>query len=476
MTSETLIQLTRRNPLLVAAIAMVIAAQTSLAQKISHDRASYPLEIRTGIQANEENDFIVAYQEWIELANVPWIMVMFGDYDLGTDSYVEFISNASGEVQRIDGVTSKDWKQHSAHLAGDLVNFVLYVAPGDSGVFFNIDHIVTAMTLEKQPDASGPIATICGNTDDRIASSDPRVGRINGCTAWLVSTGVVLTAGHCTNSNGEITGTIEFNVPLSLNSGVTNMASLADQYPVIPNSTSFRDNGTGDDWAIFRIGGAADNSGRNAFIEQGFFRMTTYVPPADATMRVTGYGLDNRPAGNGAAGAACCDTNSDDQCEFNCNSSSRTLQTATGRFDELSGNTLEYEVDTMPGNSGGPVIWKTSGLAVGIHTAGGCGDIFVGDENHGTYFGRPSLSSALDAYLGTNTVFVDDSNVATIQVGTALAPARSVIYGAALATSGDTLLIASGNYSGNEGNVGALGADGKTLRLTTNTGTAIIGN
>jgi hypothetical protein len=40
--------------------------------------------------------------------------------------------------------------------------------------------------------------TICGDGDDRILSKDVRQGRLNsGCTAWLISESVFLTAKHC---------------------------------------------------------------------------------------------------------------------------------------------------------------------------------------------------------------------------------------------------------------------------------------
>ena len=42
-------------------------------------------------------------------------------------------------------------------------------------------------------------STICGNVDDRILSKDVRQGHLDpvGCTAWLISESVFLTAAHC---------------------------------------------------------------------------------------------------------------------------------------------------------------------------------------------------------------------------------------------------------------------------------------
>ena len=125
-------------------------------------------------------------------------------------------------------------------------------------------------------------------------------------------------------------------------------------------------------------------------------------------MRVTGYGIDN------------------DQLFL-----SRTQQTATGRFDQLShpdggGTALEYEVDTMDSSSGSPVIWNSIGYAIGIHTAPGCNDILLGNENHGTSFLHPPLFGAVGRYMPSGTYYVDATSPSAIQIGHVLWPFRSV--------------------------------------------------
>ena len=69
--------------------------------------------------------------------------------------------------------------------------------------------------------ASPPVLeSICGANDDRVASSNPRAGRIMpiGCTGWMIPGGAFLTAGHCALSTAQ---TVEFNVPASLSNGTT---------------------------------------------------------------------------------------------------------------------------------------------------------------------------------------------------------------------------------------------------------------
>jgi V8-like Glu-specific endopeptidase len=456
------------------AVAACLVASATLARPAREALMFEPIALDSGAFDGKGETTYVAYQELIELVDAPWIQLHFGDCRLGEASYVTLTVVATGEVQPLDASGMELWRHLSAPLRGDAVELALHVAPGDRGVYVTATGI-TAPDISRWGDRSdGGVATICGDFDNRGASNDSRVGRINGCTAWLVSTGVALTAGHCTDDDGRLAGNMLFNVPLSDPNGSPNTASLADTYPIINNSWTWEENGTGDDWLILRIGPAADGSGNRAHVEQGFFHMTTMVPPEDATMRVTGYGLDNIPPGTGGSGADCCDWDDDDECNNDCNATSRTLQTATGRFDQLSfDDTLEYEVDTMPANSGSPVIWVSNGLAVGIHTAGGCGSAVDGDENHGTWFGDGPLSSALNSYLGGNTIFVDSVNVSTLELGQALFPFESVAAAASVVPSGWTVLIAAGNYPASAGNTFTTT---RPMTLMSNTGLVTIGN
>ncbi len=467
----------RRLILAMSMAATVICAWSdSHAGKVNEAVIRDPLAINSGAYTIVDADVpIPVFQRQIEFPGAAWIQVHFGEGNLGESSYIELMSLETGEIQPLDATALSEWSNSSAMLRGDAVELTLYAAPGDRDVFITVDGVTAPGSREQiTSPADGTVATLCG-ADNRVASGDSRVGRINGCTGWLVSTGVALTAGHCTNDSGNLTGVMQFNVPPSRSDGWPTAGSVADQYPI--TQWTFQDNGTGDDWCIFRVGTAGDGSGRRAHVEQGFFHMTARVPPADATMRVTGYGLDNTPPGSIIdSDTPCCDANSDERCDYNCNAQSRTLQTSTGRFDELSGETLEYEVDTMPANSGSPVIRESTGHAVGIHTAGGCGDTLAGDENHGTWFGDGPLGNALNDYLGSNTVFVDFANVSDLPLGLALLPAKTVAMGVGLVPNGGTVLIAAGSYTAAAGNTFTAGTGNKAMTLTTNTGVVTIGN
>ena len=73
----------------------------------------------------------------------------------------------------------------------------------------------------------GVAETICGPNDDRVRSFDVRQGRLQpiGCTAWLISENVFLTAGHCAADQAGQDPLVHFT------SGAED-APLEDQYAV----------------------------------------------------------------------------------------------------------------------------------------------------------------------------------------------------------------------------------------------------
>lgn len=436
------------------------------------------LVLTTGVwDGAESEETVVPLAELVEAPQAPWIRAHFGAFHLGEKSYVTITSLLDGDTQRLDARSMADYQNATAYFNGDALDVQLHIAPGETGIFATINGITYGdPSQDFQIPEPSPLASLCG-ADSRVASSEPRVGRLfgGGCTAWLVSNEAALTAGHCGNPDGNVTGMLQFNVPASTANGNPVQPPADDQYPITANSVTFESDGTGEDWSIFRVG-PNSNTNLRPHVAQGFYRMTSYyVPAEDTTMRVTGYGLDNTPSGSGGAGAQCCDENNDNACEFDCNAQSLTEQTSTGRFDELSGTTLEYEVDTTPANSGSPVIWNSNGLTVGIHTAGGCDDFLSGNENHGTWFGYSLLGNAVNNY-GSGVVWVDHVNVSIFQLGSVLHPAKSVPFGIALAPDGGRVRMLPGSYTAAAGNTFTVGADGKAVTLDCPLGTAVIGN
>lgn len=234
--------------------------------------------------------------------------------------------------------------------------------------------------------------SLCG-PDDRIPSSDNRIGRLMpiGCTGSLIDAGVGLTAGHC---GGELMQILEFQVPASAPNGATRPARIRDQYPVI--EVVALDEGIGKDWAVFRIG-PNSNTGMLPGDAQGGALVKLSRRQRPAKVRVTGFGVDDEE--RGTTGGR--------------NAQNQTQQTENGNGNarathhENNGNSFfRYKVDTMGGNSGSPVFdeERGNGAAIAIHTNAGCDQ----DGNHGTSVANRELISAIEGFVGDlRKVFVD---------------------------------------------------------------------
>jgi V8-like Glu-specific endopeptidase len=256
-------------------------------------------------------------------------------------------------------------------------------------------------------------------TDDRYPTKDPAVGRIlnsnnAGCTGWLTTFGAILTAGHCYNSPPF---RLQFNVPLSNADGtINNPADPKDTYTI--EFTKFA-TGTGTDWGVAK---AAPNSGMTPGQRQrAFVRLSNLPIPVNIRqMRVTGYGVAGPPPNYG---------NSGPKNKFN-----KTEQTATGPYlgNGKVANTVCYNVDTNPANSGSPVYLNGTNVSIAIHTEGDPnGTNCPTPANFGTNIALPDLVAAMQAFPGSllnppippdRTLFVDALSVTAEQKGTVMAP------------------------------------------------------
>lgn len=430
-----------------------------------------PTWIDSGEIDNVGEEFAEVYVGSAWVPNVHWIRVHFADYNLGEQSYVTLVSVADGDTQRFDARSLPEWYDWSAMFVGDEVDVTLHVAPGESGIFIQIDETRTPeVSLGGEPE----LRSICGANDDRSGSGSSVVGRMtnSGCTGWLVSTGAVLSAGHCGVSAGDI---IEFLVPASTSHGNTNPSTVANQFPINAGSVVSENGGSGADWLVFTLN-RNSTTGFSAHEFYGFLRMTKTVPANGTQVRVTGYGLDNSPVGTGGAGAACCDPDGGGPsgCGFNCNSASQTLQTHAGGLVSSSTNQLTYSVDTMPANSGSPIIWDASGYTLGIHTHGGCTS--GGGSNSGTRFSRAVLENAIAGMPGPNARFVDAFNGGLPANGSVFEPYHTVPAAINVVSDGGTVVIVAGSYPAGFGNTFTAGADGRAMTIVAPSGPVTIGN
>jgi len=451
--------------LLVGALGMAAISATAEIQ---------PISLSSGIQNNDGFVPRLAFAADVSATNqLRRIRVHFSEYQFGAGSYARLQSMPDGQEQRLDAAAMKGWSGTSGMFNGSVVRVELYVAPGDQGVFFVADSIIgdCATCGVSDPAWHGPppgAETLCGG-DDRVGSSDNRVGRINGgCTGWLVANGGVLTAGHCGIAAGSI---FEVNIPPSAANGATIAAAIQDQFPVLAGSITTVNNGVGNDWTVCRLG--TNNLGEYAHERHGFFRMTRELPGVGQTIRITGCGIDNAP--QGSQPTVCGNTDTGGNCtHFGLNAQSQTLQTSAGGFMGESGSeprlSLQYATDTEPANSGSPIIWEANGYAIGIHTAGGCNG--GGGANNGTSFELNALENAIAAVPGPNARYLDTSKAPSgAEDGTVFQPHDTLAEAVLAVPSGGIISIVRGGYTGTANR----GTINKPMTLVAPVGPATIG-
>ncbi|KAL3806904.1 hypothetical protein ACHAXA_011484, partial [Cyclostephanos tholiformis] len=211
-----------------------------------------------------------------------------------------------------------------------------------------------------EDDAGVGIQTICG-TDDRVPSYDVRQGRIvlNGsCTAWLVSESVFVTAGHC--------GIPKAASRMYFTYGPRGEVVPPEKQYAVEMSTYKRVYGNGRDWAAGRLMPNAITGWLAGMAQGDWYAIDTNAPIVDTDIRITGYGTDDDPTRN------------------------LMQQTHVRRVSQVTSTSVQYNADTMPGNSGGPVLNENTNKVVAIHTNGGCTS--SGGSNIGKLFYNDVMS------------------------------------------------------------------------------------
>ncbi len=363
----------------VAAAGMACAATAQTTQPNPIPQFDAELDINSGQVANTGKELLPVISEVINVPNADWLRLRFdevsfaGRKELGNESYLRITSIEDGAVQYLDKTSIKQWQYTSAYFNGDTVLVELMAYPNSGANELIMSSVIAGSppTLEE---------SICGSTDDRVLSSDPRAARALpiGCTAWMIddSEHCFLTAGHCNGSgNGDI-NVVQFNVPLSNNSctfGAINHPGPEDQYAVDASSQQTNGGGgVGNDWGYL---GAFPNSntGLKPWQASGSWYELDFATPTATSARVTGYG-------SVSSSLASCTWY-------------LVQKTHAGPFVSLSGNALAYGMDTTGGNSGSPVTDETTGKAIGIHTHGGCST--SGGSNAGTWINHSGVVNAL---------------------------------------------------------------------------------
>lgn len=325
--------------------------------------------------AGDIEEEAIVHATLVSVTGAPWMRLSLAGTTLGGDpaadgARLRITSMIDGGVQLLNGESLAQWHHTSAYMNGDVV-LVEVLARGTIPAS---RLVIDAVTVGEGP---SPFATrsICGATDDRVLSSDPRQARLMtvGCTAWMINdtNRSFLTAGHCGVTAASV---VQFNVPLSTTGGATVNPPPQDQYVIdLPSNQGVASPTIGNDWRYFGVS-VNSTTGLTPIQAQGatsFYTLGNAPAPAGQTLRITGYGTTSSPISL---------------------TWSQVQKTHTGGYTSLTGTTVRHTVDTTGGNSGSP-IEINGGIAFGVHTNAGCTS--SGGSNSGTALQNTGLQAAL---------------------------------------------------------------------------------
>jgi len=358
-------------------LAVLGAAATAAAQPAPVPYHEVDLDVDSGWVENTTVDGpAIVYSEQIHVPDAQWLRLYFSDLHLSGNveepdhTILRITSHWDGAVHYLNALTAEQWYWSSAYMNGDTLTVEIIAYP-DTGP----SRIVVGAADVGEPFGAGDVtSSICGATDDRVLSDDPRSARHMpiGCSAWIIddTNHCFLTAGHCSTGGSDV---MQFNVPLSNDNGSVVNPPPEDQYSVDQESVQQVNGGIGNDWGYF---GCFPNSNTNLtpFEAQGaYYTVADEAPPVEGqTIRITGYGTVSFPVPP---------------------SWNQAQKTHTGPYFTKFGTTLQYQVDTSGGNSGSAVENEDTGEAIGIHTHAGCSGT---SGNQGTDVANGGLQNALD--------------------------------------------------------------------------------
>ncbi len=349
-TSKVAVRGSRAGLLFVLAGAAPALAQTAPLR--SHE---VPWKSDSGsIASPVSGDARAVYSTAVFVPRASWLRLRFGAIELpgrveeGRGSYLKITSLRDGKSQVLNAVSAAQWVGTSAYFNGDAVSVELMAYPGTGANRVVIRSVIAG------DDVGGAGDTICGPTDDRTLSSDPRSARHypEGCSSWLFNdtNRTFITAGHCGVTAGDVQ---EFNVPLSNANGSVVHPGPEDQYVVDPTSVQFANITLGADYTYFACF-PNSNTGMTAFQKQGqYYTLATSVPAVSGqVLRITGFGVTS----SGVAPLPW----------------SQVQKTHTGPYTQFTGSVVYHQVDTTGGNSGSAVENLTNNTVIAIHTNAGC--------------------------------------------------------------------------------------------------------
>ena len=357
----------QRVGLVAAVLASVCGLAAGQTAPLNFDRT--PLAIDSGDLEAPASGAGVVYSEAVEAAGSDWIRVYFGETVLPEGAELIVTSARSGHFHRLNAESLAQWSNSSAYFEGDLVFIDVILQAGSAPARVRINGVDGGLpSLDSR--------TICDGADDRQLSNDPRAARQapQGCTAWLFNNRAnsAITADHCGANAGD---TLWFNVPLRTSGGSVVPPAPEHQYPVdgasLQSSPSWS---IGNDWSVFGVFNNSNTGLSPVDAQKDSYLLATEMPPSDGRpIRITGYGTVSFPVPA---------------------SWGSVQKTHAGPLFSISGSTVRYRPDTTGGNSGSAVQDDITGMAIGIHTNGGCGTSST-SSNSGTNFMNTGFRSGV---------------------------------------------------------------------------------
>ncbi len=364
-----------RRPLVVGLVVLAVelsGGTLTFAQIAPLPHRAVKVDIDSGRVLNMAFARGVVYSTTIQVPDETWLRLTFYEATLartpagGHSTVLRITSLADAAMQHHTTQTLNQWSHTSAYFNGDAVRLEVIADPDARASRLRIKVVMAGIAC------GDPLSSICGPTDDRLPSDDPRAGRALpiGCTAWIFddANNCLLTAGHCSTTSLQV---IQFNVPFSDGGGNLQHPGPEDQYTVDVSSKQSVNGGVGNDWGYFGCFANTETGLTPGEAQGAFFTLADSPPPVQGQdIRITGYGVDSSPP------------------EWN-----QIQQTLAGPYVTFFGSTVQYRTDTTGGNSGSPVINDENGLAIGIHTHGGCDA--GGGQNSGTGSNHAGWQAAL---------------------------------------------------------------------------------
>lgn len=251
-----------------------------------------------------------------EAGDAPWIQLDLSNSDLDANAKIVLSSEDGSTLQQLDqeGLANSNGWSAILPVSSVTVTLVTNPMPWEDNTSSLLVSGFFAGVCEDDRDETA--YKMCGGVENRVSSTDVRIGRFNGCTAWLVSEDVVVYAGHC--GKPYESARIHFTFDAAENP-VT--VSLADQYAVVVDSHRYDNSGTGSDWAAIRVRPNSETGELPGVAQKekcldpnfssiyggegcpsvgktnpGWFTRGTVPATTGGPIRVTGYGIpDNRP-------------------------------------------------------------------------------------------------------------------------------------------------------------------------------------